>query len=171
MRTPWITIAALSFFGCAHEPIEPPAPCPTQSRQASVFSDVSWQDLKTKSSEFLEQAWGTDAPGLPKRIQAYPAAVVQGRWAVDWEGSVFQECTHGRTLPVLGNQNELYEHIDVGEGVYDWDGCLDVTLRASVVLTPEFVPSGPWLEVQEVLSVESVPGRTSVGDPCLDWSR
>ena len=98
------------------------------------------------------------------------AKVWRGRWAIDFEGSIFHDYDTGEYYTTTGVDDALRAHVEVGKSYYDWSGCLEVTIRAAVSELPSpFRGAGPWMVISETLSVEKVEGHESFGDPCIDF--
>ena len=121
-------------------------------------------------------------PGREQRPSAYPKNLYDtpagqprmfvGRWGVDFEGSVFQESSTGNLFSTSRVDHALMKYVKVGTNYYDWAGCLDVEMIASLAELPSpDIANGPWLIVQEVLAARLVPGAQEYGAHCLDFER
>ena len=172
MRRSSVILIAFSLGGCA---IDAPQPTgtPSHTPSATIRDDRRndpWESVHDElvvSEEFPEYDY-------PKDLYMTPAAPDQrltGRWAVDFEGSIFQDGTTGQTWTTTGVDDLLMDFVSVGKSYYDWDGCLEVEIIGAVADYPTPFPwGGEWLIVREVFSAERVPNR-KVGEQCLDWSQ
>ena len=165
MRTLQLSLALIFVAGCSHNPPDPQAPCP-ESDQNSIFSDKNWSDIETQLESRELQRQATD-----DEIVVWPVSLVRGRWSADWEGAIFQECSHGRILGVRGSQERLFQVLNLRNPPKNWAGCLDVKALGSITIHPGWIPSGPFLNIDKIVSAE-IAGHVKLDhDSCIDWSQ
>jgi hypothetical protein len=114
-------------------------------------------------------------PEYPKNLYdtpAGPARTLAGRWGIDFEGSVFQESSTGKLYSTSLVDHALRKYVKFGTNYYDWAGCLDVEIVASLAELPSpDIAQGAWLIIREVRAARLVPGLQEYGAPCLDIER